>query len=723
MSNFLLEIGTEELPADFARLVICQLEQLVRNDLKDGRLEFDDIYCSSTPRRIFVIVNSLADFSENFVDERKGPPSSKAFKNGKPTETAIGFAKRYGLSLDDLEIRNTPKGEFVFGRIFVKGEPSENLIVGLIPKWINSIQGRRFMRWGEGDVRFSRPIRWILAFLDAKTINLTLSESDPPIVSTCTSRGHRLLKKEVPIASSDCYVETMRTAGVIVRRDERLSLIKDLVRKASEELDSRADLTSNLLNELTDLVETPTSLIGEFKKSFLDLPSEVLTTVMKVHQRYIPLFYNDVVIDPLALDANQILLPRFICICNGLPEANDLIREGNEKVLRARFSDAEFFIKADRSLKSSERREKLSKVTFADGLGTLLDRQKRIEWLSGIFLDYFSEDLSEFDSQTLKRAAYFCKHDLVSQMVGEFPELQGIIGAKYLLAEGESREVSLAVLEQYLPRGHGDDLPKSFAGSALALVDRLELLLSIFAKGERPSGSSDPYALRRAANGVIQIIWNQDWKVNLVALFSCSIEYLTENLISLDVDPQLLLNDLLHFFHQRISSLLEEAGFDIDIVHAVSGETIKSKRLLLDPTDTLRRASLLAEMRANKKLLAIHSVVNRASRLAQKNDLSPDVLSALEVVDPDLFEKKSEERMLEIINSLEPIAKSNSSERYRKLVEGLVDGAEALSNFFDGEESVLVMADDENIRKNRLNLLSVLTNQAQLIADFKFLVN
>jgi len=723
VSNFILEIGTEELPADFARLAISQLEQLVRNGLKDSRLHFADIFCSSTPRRIFVIVNSLAESSEDFVEERKGPPASKAFKNGNPTQAAKGFAKRYGLSLEALEIRNTSKGEFVFGSNFVKGESAEDLILALIPKWINSIQGRRFMRWGEGEVRFSRPVRWILALLDDKDLNLELSQADPPIISSRFSRGHRLFRKEVPVDSPDSYVETMRSAGVIVNRHERLSLIKNLVSKASVTLNCKADLSNNLLNELTDLVESPTLFIGEFQKSFLDLPAEVLSTVMQVHQRYVPLFLDDASIDPLSLDANNILLPRFICISNGLSDANDLIREGNEKVLRARFSDAEFFINVDRAVKSSTRREKLSKVTFADGLGTLLERVLRIEWLAENFVDYLSVDYSAFDSHVLKKAAYFCKHDLVSQMVGEFPELQGIIGAKYLLAEGESREVSLAVLEQYLPRRHGGELPKSAAGSALALLDKLELLLSIFSKGERPSGSSDPYALRRAANGVLQIVWDQEWKVNLFGLLSISIDHWTKTFDSLKFKPELLLNDVMNFFHQRIITLLEEASYDIDIVQAVAGESLCTRRLLSDPIDVLIRASLLAELRTSNRLSAIHSVVNRASSLAERNNLSPNILSALDLVDPELFEKESEKGMLEVVNLLEPIAKSNSSDRYIKLAEGLVNGADALSKFFDGDESVMVMTDNEMIRKNRLNLLSVLTNQAKLLADFKLLVN
>ncbi|WP_269623057.1 glycine--tRNA ligase subunit beta [Prochlorococcus marinus] len=720
MSNFLLEIGTEELPADFARLVVPQLEELVRNDLQEHRIEFQEIKCSSTPRRLLVCINNLADHSNDLIEERKGPPASRAFENGAPTVSAIGFAKRYGISVTDLVIKETSKGAFVFGKTIKKGETAFDLLAQLIPKWINNIQGRRFMRWGVGDIRFSRPIRWIVALIDEREISISLPDSDPKVFSGRISRGHRLFKELVTINSSEDYSSKMRKVGVIVDRKERSKFIQKIVQEYSLANNCEVNLSNTLINELTDLVESPSLIQGGFDKSFLELPQEVLSTVMQVHQRYIPVYRKNAVMNPLALDAKEILTPTFLCISNGLPKSNKIIREGNERVLKARFADAKFFINTDLSSTSSVRRDQLKKVTFADGLGSLFDRVKRIEWLVDLFESKFK--ISDVNFSHLRQAAYFSKHDLVSQMVGEFPELQGVMGGKYLLAEGKSKDVALAVMEHYLPRGYGDKLPESAAGSALALLDRLELLLSIFSKGERPTGSSDPYALRRAGNAILQITWNQKWQINLFDLIFTSTKYWIELFPDFKINTENLFNDLLAFFHQRIIALLEEFGFDIDLVQSVAGETVSIERLMKDPIDVLNRLSLLTQMRKGKSLVGVQLVVNRASKLATKSTLPSNVVSCDNFVDPNLFEKDSERAMLEIIKALEPIAKSSSPDKYEKLANGLASGSNVLSQFFDGDQSVMVMTDNEDVRKNRLNLLSILVNQAQQIADFNLIV-
>ncbi len=716
MSNFLLEIGTEELPAGFAQLAVSQMQDLVSRDLGDHRLRFDEIICSSTPRRIFLIIKALAGSSDDLIEERKGPSLSNAFDNNCATKAAIGFAKSCGVAVDDLETKVTPKGSFVFARVVKKGQNTSDLINTLISGWINGLQGKRFMRWSIGEMRFSRPIRWVVSLLDDKEISFVLSQVDPEIHSGRLSKGHRLCKGFVSISSSDQYIDSMREAGVIVIREERSNLIKSLVKESSISLDSRADLTTELLDELTDLVESPSLIVGKFSDSFLELPSEVLSTVMQVHQRYVPLYKKDAVFDPLALDSKSTLTSNFLCICNSLPSSNATVRDGNERVLKARFSDAKFFVNADLSVSSDSRRNELKKVIFADGLGTLFDRVNRIEWLTEHFLKYFKN--SKINNDHLRRAARFSKHDLVSYMVGEFPELQGIMGAKYLIAEGEPRDVGLAVLEQYLPRGHGGELPSSEIGSALALIERIELLLSIFSKGERPSGSSDPYALRRAGNGILQIIWNQDWNLNLYEFLGESTSYWINLFPDFKSNTSNLYEDLIKFFHSRILSLLEELKVDVDIIQAVAGETISSIRLLSNPTDVIKRIDLLMEMRASNKLASIHAVVNRASKLADKSNLPSSVLSTAEVVDISLFEKDSEKLMKEVIDSLTPIAQSTSLDRYKQLSDGLVAGSAALAEFFDGENSVMVMTENEEIRVNRLHLLSVLRNQAYLIADF-----
>jgi len=716
LSTFLLEIGTEELPADFARLALPQLDSLVRRDLAAARLAFASIECTSTPRRLAITVAELPTAQSDLTEDRKGPPSSQAFREGVPTQAAIGFANRCGIDPSALEVRETPKGPFVFARCLEKGRATSEVLADLIPLWIGSLQGRRFMRWGEGECRFSRPIRWLVALLDSKVVPVTLAESDPAVVSGNSSRGHRLLGDSVTIPSASSYVLALATVGVQVDRSSRQAWIREQVASRSASLGGKPDCPEALVDELTDLVEAPLMIEGTLDEHYLHLPAEVLGTVMRSHQRYIPLYRTGANVDPLALDAKTSLLPRFLCIGNGLPAANDLVRRGNERVLKARLADAEFFVAADRSVASIDRRAQLERVTFAEGLGSLLDRVERLEWLTDVLLQ--SLNLPDLTADHARRAAHLCKHDLVSQMVGEFPELQGLIGGKYLLAEGESRPVALAVQEHYLPKGAGDGLPTSEAGAVVALAERLELLLSIYCKGERPSGSSDPYALRRAGNGIVQILRATGWQFDLGAFLRRATSHWSGLLPHFQVNPGQLAAELAEFLRQRVVSLLEEDGVDGDLIQAVAGDPNAVDRILEDSADVLRRLDLLRELRRSGQLAAVQAVVTRAARLAEKGDLASDVLSAAGVVDPALFEKSSEMAMLDVLNALEPIAIKRSAERYSDLAQGLSSGAEALGAFFDGDQSVMVMVDEPTVRANRLNLLGVLRNQAAVLADF-----
>ncbi len=716
MATFLLEIGTEELPADFARLALPQLETIVHRDLLHRRLPHGEITCTSTPRRIVLLVDGLPEFASDSEDEFRGPPASKAFENGSPTKAAIGFARRFNLEPSQLEVREISKGSFVFARVLEKGLSSVELLCELIPDWVGSLQGRRFMRWSDGERRFSRPIRWIVALLDNTLIPVSFRDINPPICSANLTKGNRLHENSIQISTAIDYIPIVTNSGVYINRDMRKNYIRDLINQTSAEQNAVPDLPDALLDELTDLVESPIIIQGSFDESFLELPTEVLCTVMRVHQRYVPLFIKRDSDDLLALDAKKTLLPSFLCISNGLPSAKQVIKLGNERVLKARLADAEFFVKSDLLTTSHDRSTKLNTVTFAEGLGTLFDRVKRITWLAAKSIDLLN--MSDTLAQHTFRAATFCKHDLVSQIVSEFPELQGIMGGKYLLAEGESREVSLAVLEHYLPRGSGDALPKSPAGAVLSLAERLETLLSIFAKGIRPSGSSDPYALRRSANGILQIIWGFDWQIDLNKLIELAIAYWIESLPGLNINTSILFNDLSEFFRLRMISLFEESGIDSDLVQSVAGRTIPIERLLLDPNDAKVRVNLLVEMRSSDQLNQVQEVVLRASRLAGKNNLDKNIVSANGIVKPELFEKSSEAKMLEVLNSLEPIVRSTSSDKYILLAQGLVGGSIALSEFFDGSQSVMVMTDNPSVRENRLNLLSILCNQAFTLADF-----
>lgn len=716
MSTFLLEIGTEELPADFARLALPQLEQLVRRDLAEARLAHGVIEVTSTPRRLALTVESLPEAQPDLQEERKGPPAGQAFKDGAPTQAAIGFAKRCGIDPAALVVRETPRGPFVFATVLEQGRATTAVLAELIPTWISSLQGRRFMRWGEGESRFSRPVRWLVALLDAAVVPVSLEGSDPQVEAGRMSRGHRLMAEGVAIPDASGYAEALAAVGVQVSRRERGAQIRSSVEQAAQTLGARPDLPNDLFEELTDLVEAPLLIEGAVAEQYLALPAEVLSTVMRAHQRYVPLYRGDSEVDPLALDAKATLLPRFLCIGNGLPQASDTVRRGNERVLKARLADAEFFVQADRAVPSIDRRDQLARVTFAEGLGSLLDRVERLEWCTDVLLQELGIDGAVADHA--RRAAHLCKHDLVSQMVGEFPELQGVMGGKYLLAEGESRSVALAVLEHYLPRGAGDDLPSSQAGAVVALAERLELLLSIYAKGERPSGSSDPYALRRAGNGVLQILWHHTWSLDLPAFLARATRHWASLLPHFNVDAEALAAELLELMRQRLVSLLEEQGVDGDLVQAVAGDTVAPERVLADPADARQRADLLVALRRSGELDGVQAVVTRAARLAEKGDLEPGVLSPGGVVDAALFEKTSENAMLQVLQQLEPIANGSGPDRYAELAKALAGSATTLAAFFDGDQSVMVMADDPAVRANRLNLLAVLRNQAYVLADF-----
>ena len=722
MATFLLEIGSEELPADFVRLALPQLRQRVEVDLVAARLTWQELRVTGTPRRLAVLIGGLATRQEDRREDRKGPPAATAFAEGSPTAAALGFAGRCGVPAEALEVRPTPKGDFVFAQVLEPGQPTTTVLQSLIPEWIWGLQGRRFMRWGAGESRFSRPVRWLVALLDDEVVPVDLVDCDPVVSSGRLSRGDRLSQQPLAIARADVYFETLAAAAVMADRDGRAATIGAEIKAAAQAAAGVPDLPEALFDELVDLVEAPQVLTGSLDERYLALPPEVLSTVMRSHQRYVPLGCPGALPDSLALEARDLLLSRFLFVANGRdPAAADTVRRGNERVLRARLDDAAFFVRADRSVASIDRRDQLDRVAFAEGLGSLLDRTQRLEWFTDALLEALALAVPTAAAAAARRAAHLCKHDLVSQMVAEFPELQGVMGGKYLLAEGEPRAVALAVQEHYLPRGAGDSLPTSDAGAVVALAERLELLLSSFARGERPSGSSDPYGLRRAGNGILQILWDRGWTLDLVALLQRSCRHWAAMLPDLDIDAISLEASMVELLRQRLVSQLEEEGFDGDLVEAVAGETVLTARLLGDPADARRRLLLLADLRHQGQLAALQTVVQRASRLAAKGDLDLGALGPEGRVDVALFNSPSEAAMLGVIETLRPYAQAQDGSGYGALAQGLAQSSSILANFFDGPQSVLVMADDPAVRRNRLNLLGILRNQAAQLADFNCL--
>jgi glycyl-tRNA synthetase beta chain len=712
MPTFLLEVGTEELPADFVDSAIAQWQSRLPKTLDEQFLTPEAIEVYGTPRRLAVVIKGLPAQQPDREEELKGPPASAAFKDGKPTQAAEGFARKQGIELDALEVRDTDKGKFVFALKKIAGRPATEILTELIPQWITGLEGRRFMRWGDGDLRFPRPIRWLVALLDDAVLPLELVNSLETIKSDRISQGHRVLHPEpIGIPQATDYVQCLHSAYVAVKLDERRGIIERGVEEAAQKLGGYAAMYPDLWEEVTNLVEWPTAVVGKFDPEFLSLPPEVVTEVMVTHQRYFPVFKNE--------QATE-LIPYFITISNGDPTKSEIIAAGNERVIKARLADGQYFYKTDLASPLESYLPKLEKVTFQDELGSVRQKVERIEKIAAQIADQLA--VSEQEHADILRAAKLCKADLVTQMVYEFPELQGVMGSKYAASSGESQAVATAIVEHYLPKGAGDKLPQTLTGRVVGLADRLDTLVSIFGLGMLPSGSSDPFALRRAANAVLSITWDANLSLNLKQLLEqTSADFVAA--YSDKVSPVGLLED---FFLQRIRTLLqEERTIDYDLVNAVLGENDAeyTQRALQDLLNVRDRGLFLQEIRNNGKLNEIYETVNRSARLAKQGDLDTQQLDPTAVVNPQLFQKPSEQAFYDAIVGLVPQTQAAKEQRnYQQLVDALAKIAPTVSAFFDGPESVLVMDPNPKIQRNRLNLLGLLRNHARVLADFGAIV-
>ncbi|MEG4866691.1 MULTISPECIES: glycine--tRNA ligase subunit beta [unclassified Microcoleus] len=714
MPNFLLELGTEELPASFVASSVRQWERLVPATLAEQSLTNESINVYATPRRLAVLIEGLPIKQSDREEEVKGPPASSAFKDGKPTKAAEGFAKKQGVEIDALSVRATDKGDFVFVLKKIPGRLSADILTELVPQWINKLEGKRFMRWADGDLKFPRPIRSIVALLDDTVLPIALVSGSDTVKSDRISQGHRVLHPQpVSIPQAEDYVECLRAACVEVDRTQRKNQIKAQVEATATKQGGYADITEDLLEEVTDLVEWPNAVVGKFDEEFLILPPEVITTIIVTNQRYFPILKSP--------DFPE-LLPYFITISNGDPAASAIIAAGNERVVRARLADGEFFYKADLAKPLEDYLPKLEKVTFQEDLGTVRAKVDRLCKIASLITNQLQ--ITAEEKAYIERAALLCKADLVTQMVYELPEMQGIMGQKYALACGEAKAVATAIFEHYLPRGAGDNLPQTLTGQIVGIADKLDTLVSIFGLGMLPTGSSDPFALRRAANAIINIIWAAQLPINLHQLLAEVVAEFT--VIRPETSPELL-SQLYEFFLQRIRTLLqEEKNVDYDLVNAVLGENDPeyTERALKDLLDTLERALFLQEIRNDKTLDRIYETVNRSTRLAAQGDLDKVELEPKNAVKPELFQKSSEQAFYDAVVQLVPqTLLSKQTRNYQQLVESLTDIAPAVSNFFDGPESVLVMDSDPEIKRNRLNLLGLLRNHARVLADFGAIVN
>ncbi|MBD2066847.1 glycine--tRNA ligase subunit beta [Leptolyngbya sp. FACHB-671] len=711
MATFLLEVGAEELPASFVDEALAQWRSRIPASLSERFLTSEAIELYGTPRRLAVLIKGLPAQQPDREEEVKGPPAQAAFKNGQPTKAAEGFARSRNVELSDLQVRATDKGEFVFVQQKIPGRPTAEILTELIPNWIFSLEGRRFMRWGDGDLRFPRPIRWLVTLLDDTVLPITLVNGSESCTSDRTSQVHRVLHPQpINISAASDYLANLRSGFVEADPEQRKTKIQSQVQVAAKELGGSASVSPNLLQEVTNLVEWPTAVVGKFDPDFLELPAEVIITEMESHQRYFPVLKQE--------DSTE-LLPYFITISNGDPAKSDLIAAGNERVIRARLSDGKFFFDADRTIPLEDYLPRLEKVTFQEDLGSVRDKVDRFSKIANRVAGQLQ--VNDAQQELIQRAALLCKADLVTQMVGEFPELQGIMGQKYALTSGEPEAIATAIFEHYLPRGAGDQLPQTLPGQVVGIADRLDTLVGIFSLGMLPSGSSDPFALRRAANAIINITWSAKLPLNLDLL----LEQVVADFAAHRSTPAELLTQLQDFFLQRIRSLLQEDQIDYDLVNAVLGENDPeyTERALKDLLDVRDRAQFLQAIRQNKDLDTIYETVNRASRLAQQGNLDTIQLNPEVVVQPKLFQQPSEQAFYDALVQLVPQTEAAQAERdYQKLVNGLKQIAPIISNFFDGPQSVLVMDSNPDIKRNRLNLLGLLRNHARVLADFGAIV-
>lgn len=688
--DYLLEIGVEEIPARFLDPALAELKELASGVLKEHRLSFKRVETYGTPRRLTLYVKGLPEYQEPVKREVKGPAAKVAFKpDGSPTRAAEGFARSQGVSISELVKKTVGHVEYMFAVKYEAGRHTREILAEIAPGLISGLHFPKPMRWGELEVRFARPIRWILSLFDKDVIEFEFAG----LKAGRVTYGHRFLSKNpINVASPVEYFEQMQNNYVMVDPVKRKKTIWRQVQELASSVGGRVEEDDDLLNEVNNLVEYPTALLGEFNSDYLKLPREVLVTPMREHQRYFPVVGPD-----------GALLAKFIAVRNGTADHLDAVRAGNEKVLRARLSDADFFYREDLKTPLAEKVPKLKKIVFHEGLGTVYDKVERISNLAGYLAGVMGA--GEDEKRDALRAAYLSKADLVTNMVYEFPELQGIMGKEYAVRSGEGQAVAEAILEHYLPRFAGDRLPETLPGKILSIADKMDNIVGFFAIGIQPSGSQDPYALRRQALGVTNIL--------LEGRIALSLEEMIENAyrgyegkVRLKLSMEKVKEEVAEFFKQRLKGIFSDYGFAYDTVDAVlaAGYDVFS--------DTLLRARALSDFRQDPAFADLLTAFIRA------NNLSKNVANTL--IEPALLKETSEKRLYGVLSGVQEEAKNYlKQQNYRSLLAAVSKLQKPLDDFFS---SVMVMVEDEKIRENRLALLASLTSLVRQVADLSKIV-
>jgi glycyl-tRNA synthetase len=681
--SLLFEIGTEELPAADLTAALAQLRDLAPKWLSDTRLAHGAIEIYGTPRRLTVLVKDVAPSQPNKESVVKGPPANRAIDSGGAfTPAAIGFAKSKGLTVDDLTVSDLPEGKYITAAVRETGRPAPHVLAEALPALVAKLQFEKTMRWNASGIAFSRPIRWLVALLGDRVIPVEYAG----LRSGNTSRGLRPLgSPALVIPNADAYLGVMKKAKIEVDSAKRRAEVLKQARKVAAAAGGQiAD--AGVLDEVTNLIEHPTALLGTFDESYLALPRDVLISVMKKHQRYFP-------VEKVGAEGYPpTLLPHFIAVRNGDKRHLDLVQQGNEHVIRARFADAAFFVREDVKKPLAEFRPGLSTLTFQKKIGSMLDKANRIERLTPTIAHMLR--LSETETATALRAAHLCKADLATQMVVEMTSLQGIMGREYALRSGEAADVANAIREHYLPTGAGDKLPASLAGVAVGLADRLDSLAGLFAAGLAPSGSADPFGLRRAALSTNLLLVGKALDFDLRAALQAAIDLLPPSVHPI---TNTLITDLLAFLSGRLRAQLLDSGYRHDVVEAV----------LAEQANNPYRASLaVQQLGAWVKHTDWAQILPAYARCVRITRAQTEQYA----VDGALFTEPAEQQLWAAYQT----AAAQTVESVDSFFAALLPLIPAINFFFD---KVLVMADDPAIRANRLGLLQRLAALARGVAD------
>ena len=660
MSKYLLEVGVEELPYKFIPMAISQLKSGFETFLNNSNVKFDKVNVMATPRRLAVIVEGLATSQPDVEKIVKGPIAKVAFdENNNLTKAGEGFAKKNGVTADELYVEDN----YLHAKISIKGKNTKDLLQENVPVIFSKLQGPHFMRWGNNDVKFSRPIRWVLSILDNEEIKITIIDKE----SSNITNGHRFSKQNIVINNPDEYIEKLRDAKVIVNQDERKERIIELTKAEADKLNAITKISDDLLEEVTFICEYPVAVTCNFDEAFLTIPQEVAVTVMETHQRYFALYQKD----------NGKLINKFVTITNYIGNEFENIKAGNLRVIKARLDDAVFFFNEDTKKPLEAYVENLKGMTFQKGMGSVYDKTQRIVKLS----EKIASDLG-VNRPSIKRTAELCKADLATNLVFEFTELQGFIGADYARVSKEAPEVAEGIKEHYFPLNADSETAKSIEGQVVGIADKMDTICAVFVSGKKPTGSSDPLGVRRAALGVIKTVLEHNLKLDLSKLIDETLELLP---VKADVKK-----DVEEFFVQRLIIFLN-SDYSKNILEACS-----SINPCTDLADYLKRVKAVSGG-VDEKLI---ENANRVLRILKEEAGE---------VKPELFVEDAEKALYQAVQSV------SFDGNYAKYLKDLTQINPAVTKFFD---DVLVMDKDEKIKNNRLALLKSLKNKYIILTDF-----